>query len=557
MLDATLANTLFVCSADGKLIYSTQSLGDNLPIIFKHIADFVNKNTEPMRIERLENGTLEIEKISSSKFNGIIAVFSRLTTEDEHWRIAELKKSVLELNGVFETSRDGMVVADEQGIFCRLNSSYTRISGLRQEQIIGRSGSELVALGLISQSATEQVLISGNPVSVDQKFPLSQRNSYITASPLYDNSGKIFRIVTNVRDTTELHNLRLKLSRSQARLSQYSQIVKTLTQEKGNVIFRSSSMRELRNKALRFSQTDYPVLLLGETGVGKEVIADFLHSQSPRSGKTFLKINCSSIPEYLLESELFGYVGGAFTGANKQGKIGLFEMADKGTLLLDEIGEMPLPLQAKLLRFVENQEFYKIGGKTPTRVDVRLLAATNRNLEELVKTNTFRKDLLYRLKVLYIDIPPLRERKEDILPLVQYFLEKTNQKYGHDNTFHPDIFTSFMNYSWPGNVRELEHLVERLVIMSDTPLVSPAMLPQAMVQESSTDLTAISTEGKNYQDAKEEFERVFWRRVENMYPTYRQAAKALGVTHVTVMKKLRRYGSLRDNPQYPAEIVLT
>jgi TyrR family helix-turn-helix protein len=184
---------------------------------------------------------------------------------------------------------------------------------------------------------------------------------------------------------------------------------------------------------------------------------------------------------------------------------------------------------------------------------VRILAATNLDLEELVKTNTFRKDLLYRLKVLYIDIPPLRERKEDILPLTQYFLEKTNRRYGHDNTFHPDIFSSFMNYSWPGNVRELEHLIERLVIMSDSPLVSPAMLPPAMLQEPGPDLTAISTEGINYQDAKYAFERAFWRRVENAYPTYRQAASALGVTHVTVMKKLRRYGSGQGKLPCPTE----
>jgi PAS domain S-box-containing protein len=548
---ACTASTFLIFSPQGKLIHVARdrNIEEILPAILKSVEEFVNSEAGSEQCVKLAGGTLEIERIHHRAFTGIAATYHRRTTKADHHYIAELKKKCTELEVVFETSRDGIVVADENGIYRSANSSYERISGLKRDNIIGRSGADLVALGLVSQSATEQVLLTGKPATLNQIFLRSQKRSHITANPLYDNKGNIYRVVTNVRDTTELHNLRTKLSKSQERLNRYSQLVKALTQEKDASIFRSAAMREIRDNALRFARTDAPVLLVGDTGTGKEVLADFIHSKSLRAKEPFLKINCAAIPDHLLEAELFGYKGGAFTGANRQGKIGLFEMANNGMVLLDEIGEMPLQLQAKLLRFVESHEFYKIGDQKPTKVNVRLLAATNRNLDELSQSKEFRTDLLYRLKVLCIVIPPLRERQEDILPLMQYFLERNNRRYGQNKIFHQDIFKYFMHWSWPGNVRELEHLVERLVIMSDASGIPPALLPGEMLR-----IDAPGTpegDGKDsgdtsYARAREHFERSFWNRVRETYPSCRAAAKALDVTHVTVLKKIKRYAETVD-----------
>ncbi|MDR3175740.1 MAG: sigma 54-interacting transcriptional regulator [Desulfovibrio sp.] len=547
MKNASTASAFLICTCQGKLIHVShnRNIDGKLPDILKSIENFVNRNEDSMRCERVACGSLEIERIRQKAFRGIVAIYHWQTTEIEHRCIVELKKKCRELEEIFETSRDGIVVANENGIYHRVNANYERISGLKREDILGRSGAELVALGMLSQSATEQVLLTGKPASLDQTFLRSQRHSYITANPLYDEKGNIFRVVTNVRDTTELHNMRIKLSKSQARLNRYSQLIKALAQEKESAVFRSVAMREVRNNALRFSRTDAPVLLMGDTGTGKEVLADFIHRKSPRAKEPFLKINCAAIPEHLLEAELFGYKAGAFTGASRQGKTGLFEMANKGIALLDEIGELPLQLQAKLLRFVESQEFYKIGDERPTKVDVRLLAATNRSLEALSGSKDFRADLLYRLKVLCIVIPPLREREEDILPLMQFFLEKYNRRYKQKKTFHQDLFKYFLNYSWPGNVRELEHLVERLVITSDDPVIAPSQLPMEILHTSGREVPEDGNideyNGISYTQARENFERSFWKRVRENHPSIRQAAKALDVTHVTVLKKIRRY----------------
>ena len=569
MSNTHLANSIFLCSSAGKLFYTSKDLGKIQLDILKIIADFASVGGEPVSTQRIADGTLEMEKVHQNGFNGIVAVYSWQTTSEEHIRITELQEKLLELEGVFETSLDGFVVADGKGIFRRVNSSYERISGLKREKILGFSGKELVIAGLISHSATEIVLNTGKVASIDQGFPNSHQRSYITANPLFNDKGEIFRIVTNVRDITELHVLRNKLVKSQEDLDNCSRLVKNLTQKPTSLVFRSAAMRQIKDTSLRLSQINSPILVFGDTGVGKEVIADFIHNNSPRMNKPFLKINCASIPEHLLEAELFGFTGGAFTGANKEGSLGLFEMANQGTVLLDEVGEMPMVLQAKLLRFVETQEFYRVGGRKPVKVNVRLLAATNRNLEEMIATKTFRMDLFYRLAAFCINIPPLCKRREDIIPLALHFLKKSTERHGLARSFDPAIFEALYNYSWPGNVRELAHLIERLVIMSDSSVIAPEFLPNNMriesrssrggpqqkIQPSFSDtlpgpLGYLALENRRsvdimeltYNEAKEEFERAFWNRVQNPYLSYRQIAKKLQVTHVTVMKKIRRYG---------------
>lgn len=539
-IEAQNATAVFICSTGGDLIYASEAPEGISRQVINSVEAFIQQGLrERLAVERLDNGTLELRLISKGPMNCVLAIYSWQTSDHEHWRITELKKLSMELESILETSHDGIVVADGEGTFININTSYERISGLGRHQILGRSGWDIVKRGYVSQSATILVLESGEPVSINQVFD-NGRKSYVTANPLRDETGKIFKVVTNVRDTTEIQNLRDRLVQSQARLNQYSQIVKNLTQERDDLIFRSLKMRQVKDNAVKFAQVDAPLLIIGETGVGKEVVADYVHKHSLRSSEPFLKINCAAIPEHLLEAELFGYEEGAFTGASKRGKPGLLEMANNGMILLDEVGELPSILQAKLLRFVEHQEFYRVGGKKPRKVNVRLLAATNRDLEDMVEQKTFRVDLFYRLNVLRINIPGLRDRPEDILVLVDYFLQKANQRYAQDKVFDPDIYRYLMSYGWPGNVRELEHMVERLVIMSDSKIIEARLLPPHMLLCQLGDLPLDS--GLSYREAKDNFERSFWRRVQTLYPSYRQAARALKVNHSTVIKKLGRYG---------------
>lgn len=294
--------------------------------------------------------------------------------------------------------------------------------------------------------------------------------------------------------------------------------------------------------ALKFAKVDAPLLITGESGVGKEVVADLIFKNSLRKDAPFLKINCGAIPETLLESELFGYEGGAFTGAKREGLPGLFEMANGGTVLLDEIGELSLTLQVKLLRFVQQQEFYRVGGKKIVQVDVRVIAATNRDLQEMVRQKQFRSDLFYRLNVLKITIPPLRDRVEDIIPLVNFFLDKFNKKYATAKRISGDLYRILESYAWVGNVRELENFVERLVVICEREEITADYLPEEMKKATAESAAERNSEEKTYRQAKEEFEKEFFRRAIEKFKTSRRAAEKLGIDHSTIVKKAAKYG---------------
>jgi transcriptional regulator with PAS, ATPase and Fis domain len=244
-----------------------------------------------------------------------------------------------------------------------------------------------------------------------------------------------------------------------------------------DLIARSPLTIRVMEMVARVANFDVSVLITGESGVGKEVIANAMHQHSQRSKGPLIKVNCGAIPETLLESELFGYDYGAFTGARKQGKPGMFELADKGTLFLDEIGDIPFSLQGKLLRALQDHEIMRIGSVKTTPVDVRIIAATNKNLDEMVQNGSFRDDFYYRLNVVSIEVPPLRERKEDIPLFVLHFLEKMNKKHQYNKRIASQVIDAFMLYSWPGNVRELENIIERMIIMTADNEINMKHLP--------------------------------------------------------------------------------
>ena len=309
-------------------------------------------------------------------------------------------------------------------------------------------------------------------------------------------------------------------------------------------IFKDPISINLFNLIIKVAKVDSTVLITGETGVGKEVIANMIHKTSLRSEQQFVRINCTTLPDHLLESELFGYERGAFTGALKEGKPGLIEIADQGTILLDEIADLPFIIQGKLLRFLQEQEIYKLGSIKPLKLNVRVIAATNRDLQEMVLGGKFRKDLFYRLSVIPISVPPLRERPLDIEPLIDHFLTKYNSKYWLAKKLAPEIRKMLIEYSWPGNVRELGNLMERLIVTTDGDLINFVDLPkvyQENLNKNYDNNLNIDSEIIELREARNLFEKNYILKALKKYKSIRRTAKVLGVDHSTIVRKLKQY----------------
>jgi transcriptional regulator with PAS, ATPase and Fis domain len=324
--------------------------------------------------------------------------------------------------------------------------------------------------------------------------------------------------------------------------NQYKQEIEKLRKitSKDGVVFVSDKMKMIYEIAERISDIDATVLILGETGVGKDVLARNIYNRSIRSKKgDFIKINCGAIPADLLESELFGYEGGAFTGANQKGKPGMFELAESGILFLDEVGELPLQLQVKLLRALQEREIQRIGGTKPKKIDVRIIAATNRNLSEMVKSGDFREDLFYRLNVIPITIPPLRERREDILALTDLFLTKANEQYKFSKEIDSRLKEYFYQHDWPGNVRELINIVERLVVLTDNQILSINDLPEEYQPENRNQPNLNAT--LTLKEAVERAEKEILTKAAQTYQTTYEIAEALDSSQATIVRKLKKY----------------
>jgi transcriptional regulator with PAS, ATPase and Fis domain len=304
-------------------------------------------------------------------------------------------------------------------------------------------------------------------------------------------------------------------------------------------------MQRIFDTAMRVARVESSVLITGESGTGKSLIADVIHQASDRSEYALIQINCGAIPESLIEAELFGYEKGAFTGAQARGKPGYFEMAQGGTLLLDEVGELPLNVQVKLLRFLENNEVTRIGSTVPRRLDVRIIAATNRDLQSMVNTGTFRKDLFFRLNVVPFKIPPLRERLADIPPLIYFFLKQFNEKCGCRKTFSPAVIDCLGNYPFPGNIRELSNLIEQLVVLSVTDHIGLEDLPAAVRDNEPESCLFPDTEW-NLSNVVQNVERRMIMRALKTCGSQRKAAKLLNIDHSTLSRKIKRYRIERD-----------
>ncbi|MFE0506844.1 sigma-54 interaction domain-containing protein [Peribacillus butanolivorans] len=453
----------------------------------------------------------------------------------------ETEKLNRSLDAIIENSYDGIYITDQNGITLYTNSAIERITGIPKEYYIGKSVDQLIKRGILNTSVTHKVVKLRRTVSVVQDN-FAGKETLITGSPVFNEEGEIEQVVTNIRDLSDLNELMHELTKVNELNNQYKQEIEKLRKitSQDGVVFVSDKMKMIYEIAERISDIDATVLILGETGVGKDVLARNIYNRSIRSKKgDFVKINCGAIPADLLESELFGYEGGAFTGANQKGKPGMFEVAERGILFLDEVGELPLQLQVKLLRALQEREIQRIGGTKPKKIDVRIIAATNRNLLEMVKVGEFREDLYYRLNVIPITIPPLRERREDILALTDLFLTKANEQYKFSKEIDSRLKEYFFQYDWPGNVRELNNIVERLVVLTNNQLLSLSDLPEEyqQVNQNHSNLKGTLT----LKEAVERAEKEILTKAAQTYQTTYEIAEALDSSQATIVRKLKKY----------------
>lgn len=446
------------------------------------------------------------------------------------------------LNDIVENSYDGIYVTDNHGKTILVNSAYERISGIGRDILLGAYMDDLVASGLLSTSLTEEVVKSKQVVTKTQTNK-NNREVMITGRPVFDESGEVRHVITNVRDITELIELNTRLLAESARADIYQNIILRKSAD-DNIVYGSDEFERVLALSSKISKTDSTVLILGETGVGKEVIAQYIHKNSSRSSKPYIKINCGAIPANLLESELFGYTAGAFTGASPKGKPGLFEMADTGTLFLDEIGELPIGLQSALLRVLQEHEVTRIGSSKSKKIDVRIITATNRNLEKMIEDGTFRSDLYYRLNVVSVNIPPLRERRADIPFLAEKTIHDLNNKYKTHKLLSPDFISRITEMDWPGNIRELKNYIEKQFVLSDSDIIDcsadsgtdylrrDTQAAQASKQENTEPLPT-------YAQAKKDMETALFSRAIHEGGSTHKAASLLGMSQSTFFRKYK------------------
>ena len=401
---------------------------------------------------------LRSSAIRTDDFKGRVVVFIEVTDNQVlREQLLEARALKEELEKVIQGSYDYIFVTDAKGNVEKINDAYTRITGYEQEEIIGENIYDLTARGYFDRAVTIDVIETRKTQTLTQTLK-SGKTVLVTGNPLFSETGEFIGVVTNGRDITELNRLKQEIKQAEGLSQHYQkQLLKFQMDTEGDYIVASPKMAAISDLIQRIAKVDSTVLINGDSGVGKEIVAREIHRNSLRNERPYICVNCAAIPDNLLESELFGYDGGAFTGASKHGKMGIFQLADGGTLFLDEIGELPFYLQAKLLRVIQENEIQRVGGTSPIPIDVRLVTATNRDLWKMVNERQFREDLYYRLNVVQVRIPPLRERKEEIPVFVEYFIGMLNKKYKLSKRINPDLIEGLTAYELPGNIRELRN----------------------------------------------------------------------------------------------------
>lgn len=455
-----------------------------------------------------------------------------------------------DVSRVYDALELGIIITDGNGTIIWGNRYYSSLAQFDIREYFGQNVREI--------SQREDVILPTERYMIDTVIETKQQQTQIvryptqdyvltTATPIFSRAGDIDYIIYSVRNYSDLMRLQEKTSKSTMRAMALESHLRNIQVDANlgkDIIIANKTMYHLYGKALRLASTTASVMLTGESGTGKDVLARFIHRSSDRKNENFIHVNLATIPKPLFESELFGYTPGSFTGAARQGKEGLIQLADKGTLFLDEIGELPLDIQAKLLQVIQNREVRAIGALEPVPVDFRIICATNRDLKQMVDDHEFRLDLYYRLNAVELQLPPLRERPEDVPLLATFFLNRYNDQ-NHTNKFlTADVSRKLLKYQWPGNVRELQHVIESLVVLCPTDAITTDQLPPEF-QDMAADIGLSDNAALNGLSLKQAVEKLETHLIKKALEDSSSAAEAagkLGIDASTLSKKRKRYG---------------
>lgn len=461
------------------------------------------------------------------------------------------KNDDLNIDQVLENIDDAIVVADKYGVVEKMNEGFTRLSGVDRNLMIGFNLRDIVAQKIIlHESSTIKALELKKNVNMNVQYQTGKHVTW-TSKLTRDEEGNIEHVVSTGRDITELINLEEELRKTEALKDEYYIKLKEFEEflGEGRIIHSSEEMQRVLKTSIKASKSDSSVFIWGESGVGKEVIAKLIHRLSDRKEKPFIGVNCAAIPSELLEAEFFGYEEGAFTSCRKGGSKGLFEEADGGMIFLDEVGELPFQMQSKFLRVLQEKQVMRVGGNKIIPINVRIMSSTNLSKEQLIDNRKFRQDLFYRLSVIPIYIPPLRERRDDIIPLIHFYLNYFNKQHGSNIRIPQNLLMRLYNYDWPGNVRELKNVVERLVILSDAGEVSESNYD--MVNQFGMDVddkAEISiTKLMPLKEATSKIEEIIIRKAYKEQGSIVKTAQLLKVDPATLHRKIKK-NHIKINP---------
>ena len=462
--------------------------------------------------------------------------------------LPQLFEDDINLNGLFDILNpennlvlaDDMMLSDAEGVILWVSENYEKNFGFAHGSIVGKSAFDLEQDGTFDPCITAEVLRQKKKITTTQTINRVHKNVMTVGIPLFDKAGALkYAVCFNTVSMEQINVIQQNYRNLQKSLQQYTQEIAELRirATSTSIVVKSAAMQRLWTLIQNTANTKANILITGETGVGKSAIAKAIHNMSSRANGPFIEVNCAVLHENLIESELFGYEKGAFTGAASGGKIGKIELANHGTLFLDEIGELPHHIQSKLLQLIQEKTIERLSGTRRIELDFRLLVATNRNLEEEVQRGLFRSDLFYRLNVIRIHIPPLRQRPEDILPLAHQFLERFCGEYGKQLALSPRFVAFLEQYPWPGNVRQLENLMERLVITAQDPILDVTALP---VEFTGGD-TPLPAPTGTLAERMDAFEGQIIRDSYRRCGTTVAVAKELGISQATAARKIAKY----------------
>lgn len=541
-----------------QLLHSDITVGTPLESIDSHLSEKVlscireGNNKQNFHIER-KDGRVEVQVslIKSEKgVEGANCMIQSLDmVEASALKLPKIKEMNLQFQALMDHSYYGIYILDGQGIVIRVNDVAADLIGFKREDVIGINIRDLEKKGIIEKSLTPSILKTKKPLTRPIYVRKSNKNIMASGLPILDEQGNILFVVVIEHDMTIVKELRKQLEQAK----QVAETIKSelsdrnlLELKNSDIIADAPVMKQVLTVLLKLAKMDASnILIMGESGTGKGFLSKFIHSNGKRKDKPFISINCAALPEMLLEAELFGYEKGAFTGASDSGKAGLFELANQGTIFLDEIGDLPFSVQAKLLKCLDDGEIRRLGGTEVIKVNCIVIAATNHNLEELVQKKKFRQDLYFRLNIFPIQIPPLRERREDILNISMFYLNKYNKLYNQKKQFSEKCIEELQLYDFPGNVRELKNIIKNAIVIKEDDVlhkIIPAGRSKLKSIGNSVSKTQKSKNTRGFTEEVLEFERKKLAQALSKFDTTRDLAEHLGISQSTVVRKLKKHG---------------